>query len=147
MRPTTVILGILGTLAVPTEASAQPPRAPAPEEANNYDLYKEPLFTAGAATFLGSYGLSIGFAAGSLDEDKRWLYIPVAGPWISLADSSDGDGDTSDRWLLAFDGIAQAAGVAMVATAYFRMRHQRYIDKRFSRMAVTSRSISFVGRF
>jgi hypothetical protein len=147
MRPSSVILGILGALAVPTEARAQPPRAPAPEEMNNYDLYKEPLFRAGAITFLASYGLSIGFAAGSLDEDNRWLYIPIAGPWVTLADSSDGEGDASDRWLLAFDGIAQAAGVAMVATAYFRMRHQRYVQKRFTRFAMTPRSISFVGTF
>ena len=143
MRRCSLGLVILGVLA-PT-ASAQPPRAPAPEEESSRDLYDNPLFVAGAATFLGSYGLSIGFGAASLDDENRWLYIPVAGPWVTLADGSDEDDD--DQWLLAFDGIAQAAGVALVATAYFRERRQRYIEKRFTRFAVTPRSIGVVGRF
>ncbi|MDX2090019.1 MAG: hypothetical protein SFX73_19335 [Kofleriaceae bacterium] len=148
MRRSTVILGILGMLAVPTETSAQPPRAPAPEEnPDPYALTRNPVFKAGAITFLASYGLTIGFAAGSLDEDNRWLYIPLAGPWITLADTNDGEGNNGDRWLLAFDGIAQAAGVAMVATAYFQNRRARYINKRFTRLAVTPRSISVAGTF
>lgn len=145
MRRSTLGLAIPSALLLAGTASAQPPRAPAPEEASSRDLYDNPLFIAGAATFLGSYGLSIGFGAASLDDENRWLYIPVAGPWVALADGHDEDDD--DQWLLAFDGIAQAAGVAMIATAYFRERRQRYVEQRFTRFAVTPRSIGFVGRF
>lgn len=54
-------------------------------------------------------------AAGTPKCDTWPLYIPVVGPWLSLAvvhvdHSSSGFGDT----LLALDGIFQAAGLAMI---------------------------------
>lgn len=136
---------MLGAVILTAAASAQPPRAPAPEDegAPVRDLYDDPVFVAGAVTFLGSYGLSVGFGATSLDDANRWLYLPLAGPWLSLADNSD----AGDRWLLAFDGIAQAAGVALLATAVIGERRDRHAAQRFARVAVTPQTVGVVGRF
>ena len=75
------------------------------------------------------------------DEENRWLYVPVAGPWIALGDTSDENGD-SDRWLLAFDGIAQAAGVVMLAGSWIEARRERYTTRHIVRWTVTPRTSS-----
>lgn len=143
MPTSSPVLALLGAAALTTAARAQPPRAQAPEGAPTRDLFDDAVFTAGAATFLGSYGLSLGFAATSLERENRWLYLPLAGPWIALGDNND----TGDGWLLAFDGIAQAAGVALLATAVIREHRERRVGLRYARVAVTPRSVGVVGRF
>ena len=87
------------------------------------------LVIAGTITLAVSYGIA--FSVAMIDDFKdetRSLVIPVAGPWLMMyyrsqpnCDSQTGNGcverslETVLRFYLAIDGLAQAAGVAMLA--------------------------------
>jgi hypothetical protein len=146
MRSRPTILALLTTLAVPAITYAEPPR-PEPDEAQA-GRYEEPLFVAGTVTFLTSYGLSFGIAASTLDRDNRGLYVPVAGPWIALAANHPCEGgcadDTRDDVLLVLDGVAQAAGVALMATSLVRSVRAEAHD---AHLVITSRSVGIAARF
>lgn len=149
MRSRSSVLALVATLAVPGITYAQPPaHSPDRSDQEETDRYAQPMFLAGAITFLTSYGLSFGFAAGSLDSDNKGLYVPVAGPWIALSASRpcDGDCDTSDDVLLVLDGVAQAAGVAMMARSLIGDRSRR-AHARGARLVVTSRTVGISTRF
>lgn len=125
-------------LAVPHAAHAELPRLESdrPQE----DPYEQPMFVAGAITFLTSYGLSFGFTAGSLDSDNKGLYAPVVGPWLALAASDD----TGDDVVLVADGVAQAAGVALMVASLIRSDRARSRDVR---LAITSKTVGVAARF
>lgn len=101
-----------------------------------YDDYDKPVFLGGALTFLGSYGTSVVVAASAGDREKDngidRLYIPVAGPWLALAErgdctATDGtcDWDTTKKVLLVVDGVFQAGGViAMIHGALQPSSHR-----------------------
>ncbi|MBA3454955.1 MAG: hypothetical protein H0T42_17835 [Deltaproteobacteria bacterium] len=93
-----------------------------PQYETVYDDYNAAVFTTGALIFAGSYGASVVAAAdASADNRERGfnrLYIPLAGPWLALADRGDCpvtsaacDTETTTKVLLVADGIFQAAGV------------------------------------
>jgi hypothetical protein len=76
------------------------------------------VIATGAITFGVSYGAAA-FAASQSDRssDKR-LYVPLLGPWLAFADRGDCpvaqqscDSETTDKVLMAVDGVFQAAGV------------------------------------
>jgi len=57
----------------------------------------------------------VGAAVSDRGDDK--LYIPVAGPWLTLA---RGPSETrSEKALLGADGAVQGLGALMLATSFF----------------------------
>jgi len=71
------------------------------------------LVVGGAVTFGVMYLLTVVVAATIHDAGGRssaGLYVPVAGPFVQMANTSYASLDV----LLAIDGLAQAAGVAML---------------------------------
>jgi hypothetical protein len=85
----------------------------------------------GAGTLLGAYGGGLAFSAiDGFDNGKKAMWIPMAGPWVTLAkrhprcDERYGDGGCWEGFLdvytvliLAVDGVAQAVGAGLLVTA------------------------------
>ena len=149
MRSRHVSLALVAALSVPLVAHADtPPFGPAPAESSE-GPETPPLYMAGAITFLTSYGLSVGYTASTLERDYRGLYVPVVGPWIALAARTPCDGcehAAGNHLLLALDGVAQAVGVAMIATSVIEERRAR-ARRRDARLSITPTSIGVVGWF
>jgi hypothetical protein len=82
---------------------------------------RKPVLRAGAFTFGVPYTLSValGVALLSLGHDvdpsfhSWWLLVPVAGPFAVLPATKH----TGDFTIFLVDGLAQAAGVAMIVSA------------------------------
>ena len=84
---------------------------------------------AGTIVFSVSYGIALSAATiNDFDDQTQWLAVPVAGPWLMMWERSrpqcntqTGTGcveeslETVLRFYLAFDGIAQAVGVGLLA--------------------------------
>jgi hypothetical protein len=83
-----------------------------------------PLLITGASIFAASYGASVIAAAASDTQGDEKLYIPVAGPWLDLADRECGLGDCGSRedWnqaLIIGSGVLQGAGVGLALASLF----------------------------
>jgi len=82
------------------------------------------LGLTGAVMFAVPYGLSVYSAAASDVTSDRWMYLPVAGPFADLiarqtCQTEGCKGDPGPAALpLAIDGLAQAAGVAILITTF-----------------------------
>lgn len=120
----------------PQTVVVEPAPAPAPEparvvvvpsprqvatETETTTEVNSPVITTGVITFGLSYGAAA-FAGASSDRssDKR-LYVPLLGPWLAIADRGDCpvdqakcDSQTTDKVLMAIDGVFQAAGAITV---------------------------------
>lgn len=77
-----------------------------------------PMIVSGLVTFGLAYGISAGIAAGTDSDANDRLYVPLVGPWLSMADRPDCpvesescDGETTKKVFLAVDGIVQGAGL------------------------------------
>jgi hypothetical protein len=82
------------------------------------DAWNAQVFASGASVFLASYGAAVITAASTSTEANQRLYVPLVGPWLDLGDRSscdllhpNCDHETTDKVLLAVDGVFQAAGV------------------------------------
>lgn len=140
-----MVFALSAALGLPLVAHAELPRLES--DRPQADPYEQPMFVAGAVTLLTSYGLSFGFTASSLDSDNKGLYVPVVGPWIALAanDCEGGcDDDTRDDVVLVVDGVAQAAGVALMVASLIRSDRAR---SRGAQLAITARSVGIAARF
>ena len=74
-----------------------------------------PLLIVGAALFIGSYGPSLAFATlGDWNTDDA-LVVPVAGPWMSLANS---DSQPLSKALLINSGVMQGLGVLAIIASF-----------------------------
>jgi hypothetical protein len=118
----------LGAIARP--ALADEPEPPARRDAGVYPPtgVQTGLFFAGLGATAGWYGAAVGFSYLFPDapgaEDLR---IPVAGPWMALADTgcADDDPDCSifivvlRAILTTMDAVGQTGGVAVMAEAIF----------------------------
>jgi hypothetical protein len=111
-------------LLLPTLAHAQP----SPEDYRDVrQAVDVPVFTGGAATFSLTYGISAVAAAGTHNRD---LYVPLAGPWIALADrrscpaTGACDNETTKKILLVADGVFQAAGAVAMVEAWVSPPHR-----------------------
>lgn len=145
MRSRLVALLMSVVLTEPIVARGEPP-----EHEHEENLSTQPLFQAGAATFVVSYGASVGVAGASLERDDRGLYVPIAGPWIALVAHTPCEGacrhTTRDDALLALDGVAQAAGVAMIVAGVIADRRER-AERRGPHLAVAPTYVGVFGRF
>jgi hypothetical protein len=106
-------------------ATSPPPVAPAASEQVRYVAPNVPMIASGVATFAIGYVPSVIVAAESPLPADRHLYIPIAGPWIDMADRpACGVGwigcgkETGNKVLLGLDGVVQAIGVLATATGF-----------------------------
>jgi len=97
---------------------------PVPEGYHKATRVRKGLVIAGAATFGGAWLLSVvtaslavdttsSFSSGMTEGDAAVLYIPVAGPFVSLATYNP---SATGSLVLVIDGLAQAGGLAMLIT-------------------------------
>jgi hypothetical protein len=80
------------------------------------------LITSGVVMFGASYGASLVVAAASSRDGDQHLYVPLAGPWMDLADRGtcretagrSCNNETANKVLLVADGIFQGAGALQI---------------------------------
>jgi hypothetical protein len=80
------------------------------------------LITSGVIMFGASYGASVVVASQSNHAGDDQLYIPVAGPWLDLANRGSCrstvdfscDNETTNKVLLVADGVFQGLGVLQI---------------------------------
>jgi hypothetical protein len=100
----------------------------------------------------GAYALSVISAQPSSNNGTGWLYMPVFGPWITMAECS---GCTDSHYsLLALDGLVQSAGTALIILGVtltkktYKRRYNRFgmmvLPRRFSENGY---GVSVSGRF
>jgi hypothetical protein len=109
------------------EVAPPPPTSPIIDsggtESTTY--VNRPLLVTGLVLFAGTFGTSVGVAAeNNRPSDNPNLYIPVAGPWMDLAqrDCSVAHpcvGEPGNKALLILDGIGQGLGVVAIVTSFF----------------------------
>jgi hypothetical protein len=111
-------------VTAPQPYSAAPPITPAPttsERLTSYTGPNVPLLTTGLTTFGLSYAPALVIGAMSSQSADRNLYIPVAGPWLDMANrpacnvrgGPSCGSETTNKVLLGVDGVAQGLGAAM----------------------------------
>jgi hypothetical protein len=106
------------------------------------DDWNGPVFVTGAVTFGLAYGTSAYIAGNNASESANRLVIPLAGPWLALADrppcggiaQASCDHETAAKILLVADGIFQAAGAIAMIDGILEpsghvMRHRMAQDK------------------
>jgi peptidoglycan hydrolase-like protein with peptidoglycan-binding domain len=80
-------------------------------------LPNRPLLTSGSVLFASSYVPAVIGAAVSSRHDADHLYIPVAGPWMTLSRGSDES--AGYKALLIADGAVQGLGTLMILSSLF----------------------------
>lgn len=97
-----------------------------------------PLITSGAIMFGASYGASVVVATQSNTMGDDRLYVPVAGPWMDLANrrsctssfAPGCDNETTNKVLLVADGIFQGLGaLQMLGGFLFPTTHTVVVEK------------------
>lgn len=90
----------------------------ADEESEAYTTTNTPAIASGLTIFGLSYGAAVVAAATSDNEADERMFVPVIGPWLTLADRPDCpveqqecDSQTTQKILIGADGVLQAAGV------------------------------------
>jgi hypothetical protein len=108
-------------LALPNEARADETvivtSSPAPARSDYERGPDRTLLYSGVMTLGLTYGVSAVVAFVSDRFSDRNLYIPVAGPWMDLADRGSCHGcagETTDKFMLVVDGILQGLGALEV---------------------------------
>jgi hypothetical protein len=126
--------------ALPSEPSAVPSSAPGMETPTPYTTTSEtpaftisdpnepvidatttrtrrpnvPLLGTSSLLFLGSY-LPTVIYQGAKDRNDN-LYVPIAGPWMDLA---DGHHSTAEKTLLSLSGVLQGLGALGIVSSFF----------------------------
>ncbi len=104
-----------------TAAPYAPPSADRHTEKTIERRPNETLLKYGVGAFVLSYGASaVAGVVSNRDEDKN-LFIPVAGPWMNLADrncgAGCGSGEDVAKAMIVTSGIVQGAGVIMALSS------------------------------
>src|SRR4029077_11191764 len=83
------------------------------------------LLGSGIAVFGIPYITSVIVAASSDHDGDHHLYVPLAGPWLDMANrgscptgSNACDNETTYKVLLAVDGVFQALGAIEIVSAF-----------------------------
>ncbi len=125
-----------GSSLAATASAADPPTAfdnsngPAPfavrdlPSTEKVSVVNRPLLLTGAVVLAGTYGTSIGFAYYSdRNEDQKYLYYPLAGPWLDLdhrdCNARPCSNENLNKGLLIADGIGQGLGLVAIVTSFF----------------------------
>ncbi len=125
-----MLLGLIASMAIVEPARADEPVREVRHDPTAYPPPKTrlPVVAVGALTTAAWYGAAYGASylyptARGTDE----LKIPIAGPWMSLAETGcpETTPDCSTFWMVvgivlkAFDGIGQAGGLLIMAEGLF----------------------------
>jgi hypothetical protein len=101
------------------------------EEAETYTGPSRSLIGTGLVTFGLAYIPAVIVGAKSNQEADRHLFVPVAGPWLNLAnrprcgpESLPCDTETTNKVLLGVDGIFQGIGVLTTLAGFFTPEHE-----------------------
>lgn len=81
-----------------------------------------PLLITGGLMLAGSYATTAAFAGANGPDGDKDLFIPIAGPWINLANrtcSGECTNETRDTLLIAGSGVLQGVGAALMITSFF----------------------------
>jgi hypothetical protein len=108
--------------AAPTPPPVTSPAMPSGESTTVYQHRRPntPLLITGGALLVGTYVTTAAIAGSNGPDADHDLYIPVAGPWINLADrSTDRENNTRDTVLIAGSGVLQGVGALMLLTSFF----------------------------
>ncbi len=102
-------------------------------------LPNRPMMTTGFTVFAITYGASVAVGASSERPGDRYLFTPVVGPWLSLANRDCnrdpcGYDEDSNRILLVADGVLQGLGALLLVGGLF-------IPEKIEETRVPSRSI------
>jgi len=117
------------TTITAADATAAPPLAAAPPPTRETITVRQsyrpnrPLLYTGSTMLLSSYAATAAVTATQNIRDAdgdQSLYIPVAGPWLHLANTSH---STQDTLLIAGSGVAQGAGLLLGALSLFVPEH------------------------
>ena len=128
--------GVTAPQAAPPQPVVVAPQ-PTAEKKVSYTGTNVPMLATGLGLFGLSYApaLVVG-ATSSLGADRN-LYLPVAGPWIDLANrpSCGGrgpscGGETTNKILLATSGVAQGVGAAMTLVGLLVPVHHETVTKK-----------------
>lgn len=99
------------------------------------------LVTSGIVMFGLSYGTSAVIASTSDRDEDDNLYVPLAGPWMNLADRPDCGNEcgteTAYKIALVADGIFQAAGALQIIGGLFIWPRERSTRSSPSTVIVT----------
>jgi hypothetical protein len=111
------------TTAADTEAIMPPTVPPTRESVTVYERQRpnRPLLITGGLLLVATYGTTAAIVGANGEKPDRDLYIPVAGPWINVADRScTGDcGDHKrDTVLIVGSGVLQGVGALMVISSF-----------------------------
>ncbi len=105
-------VGLAGALTL------TPALSRADEETEAYTTTNTPAIATGLTIFGLSYGAAVVAAATSDNSADERMFVPVLGPWLTLADRPDCpveqqecDSQTTQKILIGADGVLQAAGV------------------------------------
>jgi hypothetical protein len=115
------------TTAATTQTTSAPYAAGTSDRVSERTVERRPnrtLLSTGAGVFLLSYLPSV-IAAGVSDRDAdKKMFIPVAGPWMDLADrgctaaSPCGSNEDVAKAMILTSGIVQAAGILMALGSF-----------------------------
>jgi hypothetical protein len=116
VQPTTPAPAQDRVVVVPTPQQAA-------QETETTTVANSNVIVTGVMTFGIACGVAaIAAASSDRDSDKR-MYVPLLGPWLAMSDRGDCpveqqscDSNTTDKILMAVDGVFQAAGV--ITTVY-----------------------------
>jgi hypothetical protein len=99
---------------------------PVGAERTEFVMPNSMLLGGGFLTFAAAYAPSIVVAASSDHDGDKWLYVPLAGPWVDWATRGCGSTVTPtcgvngfDRAALITSGAVQAIGVAAMVGSLF----------------------------
>lgn len=88
-----------------------------------------PMIGTGVVTFAIPYTVSVVVGVTSRVDADRYLFIPIAGPWIDFARRpgcsayADCGGETAAKVGLGFDGVFQAIGAIAIVSGFVWRRN------------------------
>jgi hypothetical protein len=111
---------------------------PTTERRVSYTGTNVPMLATGLGLFGLSYAPALVVGATSSVAADRSLYMPVAGPWLNLANRPACGGrngascanETTNKVLLGADGVAQGVGAAMTLVGLLVPVHHETVTKR-----------------
>lgn len=126
------------SFAQDTTVVAEPPApatvAPAPERTTGYSGPNRALIGTGLVTFAASYIPAVVVAGESSLPADHHLYVPLAGPWLDMADrpacgaaNVACDNETTNKVLLAVDGVFQGIGVLTTVAGFLAPEHDEVV--------------------
>jgi hypothetical protein len=149
--------------AAATPTDAEPPPPPTTAETTEYEGPNRALIGTGFFLFGASYIPVAVIAGTSAHQGDSHLYVPVAGPWLDMADrgpcnprTAACDNEMSNKVGLAVSGVFQGLGVLCVMSGFIfpeertvttMAAHKPSVHFRLARLGRGGYGISAFGEF